>query len=138
MTSATQLAYGVAAACFAVALQKSSEAAWWQQHRWVAFLIGASIPVCILSAWLADTPMREVSFWGIRFVPHRPETLVIASWVGIGVGLIALTAFLFTISAYLAAGFLIGAFLLAQFIDMTTPQPLSEPTAERQRQQQTP
>jgi hypothetical protein len=110
MTTPTQLAYGVAAACFAVALQKSSEIEWWQQHRTVAFLIGASIPICVLAAWLADTPMREISFWGIRFMPHRPEALVIAAWVGIGIGLIALTAFLFTISVYLAAAFLLVVF----------------------------
>ena len=131
MTAPAQLAYGIAAACFAVALHKSSEVEWWQQHRTVAFLIGASIPICILAAWLSETPMREASFWGIHFMPHRPEALVIAAWVGIAVGLIALTAFLLTISVYLAAGFLIGGLLLAQFIDMTTPRSSSKPPMEQ-------
>src|SRR2546430_8810280 len=121
MTAPAQLAYGIAAACFAVALHKSSEVEWWQQHRTVAFLIGASIPICIRAAWLSETPMREASFRGIHFMPHRPEALVIAAWVGIAVGLIALTAFLLTISVYLAAGFLIGGFLLGQFIGINPP-----------------
>jgi hypothetical protein len=118
-----KIGYGVAAACFVVALQKSSEPQWWEGHRVIGVLIGISIPLCVLAAWLAETPMHERSFGRIRFIPHRPEALAIAAWVGIGIGLLALAAFLFTVSGYLALGFLVGVFLLGQYIDMTTPPP---------------
>src|SRR5436309_14700023 len=95
------------------------------------FSLGRVFRFAYLAAWLSETPMREASFWGIHFMPHRPEALVIAAWVGIAVGLIALTAFLLTISVYLAAGFLIGGLLLAQFIDMTTPRSSSKPPMEQ-------
>lgn len=86
-------------------------------------VIGISIPVCVLAAWLAETRMKVRSFGLFRFVPHSPEALAIAAWAGIIIGLFALTLFLITVSTYLAVGFAIGAFLLGQFIDMTTPNP---------------
>jgi hypothetical protein len=122
MTAPTKFGYGVAAACFAVTVQKSSEQQWWESHAFIGFLIGVSIPVCVLAAWLTETRIPKHSLGPFRFIPHNPRALAIAAWVGIGIGLTALAAFLFTVSMYLAVGFLVGAFLLGQYIDMTTPR----------------
>ena len=46
--------------------------------------------------------------------------LAFAAWAGVVMGMVALMLFLFTVSTYVAVGFLIGGFLLGQFIDMTT------------------
>jgi hypothetical protein len=121
MTAPAKLGYGVAAACFAVVLQKSSEPQWWDAHPVVGVLIGASIPICTLAAWLSETRMKPRRFGFLRFVPHSPEALALAAWAGVVVGLLALMLFLFTVSTYVAVGFLVGGFLLGQFIDMTTP-----------------
>lgn len=119
MTSTAQIGYAVAAACFAVILRKSSELEWWQKHRIVGFLIGFSIPLCILGAWLSETIIQSQSFWGIRFIPHIPEVMAFATWIGIIIGLFALALFLYTVSYYLAIGFIIGAFILGFFADIT-------------------
>jgi hypothetical protein len=121
VTTPAKPAYGIAAACFAVALQKSGESQWWDAHPVIGLLIGVSIPVCVLAAWLAETHMKPRSFGLLRFIPHRPEALAVAAWAGIILGLFALTLFLFTVSIFLAIGFGIGGVLLGQFIDMTTP-----------------
>jgi hypothetical protein len=121
MTGRTKIGYGIAAACFGVVLQKCSDPQWWEAHCIVGLLIGISIPVCILAAWLADNPMGERSFGRVRFIPHSPQALAVAAWIGIGIGLLTLAAFLFTVSIYLALGFILGGFLLGQFIELTTP-----------------
>ena len=121
MTAPAKVAYGIAAACFAVALQKSSESQWWDAHPFIGALIGASIPVCVLAGWLSETPMKPRRFRFMRFVPHSPETLALAAWGGVVLGLLALMLFLFTVSTYLAVGFLVGGILLGQFMDITTP-----------------
>jgi hypothetical protein len=65
--------------------------------------------------------MQPRHFGFLRFVPHNPKALAFAAWAGVVLGMVALMLFLFTVSFYLAIGFLIGGFLLAQFMDMTTP-----------------
>jgi hypothetical protein len=121
VTAPAKLGYGVAAACFAVVLQKSAESQWWDTHPLVGVLLGASIPVCVLAAWLSETRMKPRRFGFLRFVPHSPEALAVAAWAGVILGLIALALFLVTVSTYVALGFAIGGFLLGQFIDMATP-----------------
>ena len=121
MTAPAKVAYGVAAACFAVVLQKSAESQWWDAHPVVSALIGASIPVCVLAGWLSETHMKPRRLGLLQFLPHSSEALAFAAWAGVVLGMVALMLFLFTVSTYVAAGFLIGGFLLGQFIDMTTP-----------------
>ena len=119
MTSSAQLAYAVAAACFALTLRKSSEPDWWTRHKAIAFLIGISIPLCVLGAWLSETPFQPHSFWGIQFIPHIPAVMAVAAWIGIVIGLLSLTLFLYTVSFYLAMGFALGGLLLGFFADIT-------------------
>ena len=119
MTNTAQVGYGVAAACFAVVLAKTSEPDWWRKHRAVGFLIGFSIPLCILGAWLSETRLYSHSFFGITFIPHSPEVMAVGAWFGILVGLVALVAYLFTVCDSLAIGFLFGALILGFFAEVT-------------------
>ena len=117
MKRQTQIAYGVAAACFAAILSMATTPEWWESHPFIAIMLGASMPLCVLGAWLSEFRFPERTRWGVRFVPHSPRATRIAAWCGVILGMMSLTLFLFTLSHYLAFGFAIGAILLQPFTD---------------------
>ena len=94
MKRTVQVAYALAAACFAVVIQLSDKPEWWEKNPWTATLIGFSIPSCVLGAWMSEVRLRKRKWLGIRIIPHIPEVMVFVARAGIAVGAIALAMFL--------------------------------------------
>jgi len=115
MKRTVQVAYALAAACFAAVIQLADKPDWWEKHPWTAALIGFSIPSCVLGAWMSELRLRKRKFFGIRFIPHVPEAMLFVAWSGIAVGAVALAMFLAAVSFHIAIGFIIGGFLLSIF-----------------------
>ena len=115
MNSTVKLAYGVAASCFAAVLSMTSNNAWWEAHPNIASMLGFSIPVCVLAAWMAEIRIQSRKVWRFDLIFHSPAAMIIAAWCGIVIGLIALAFFLMTLSSAIAFGFSIGGALLVIF-----------------------
>ncbi|MHB1436413.1 MAG: hypothetical protein ACYCVX_02610 [Thiobacillus sp.] len=115
MNRTAKLSYGVAASCFAAALSMTSNTAWWEAHTNIAAMLGFSIPVCVLAAWMAETRLEDRNIWGFDLIFHSPAAMIVAAWCGIVVGLVALGLFLLTLSHAMALGFFLGGMLLSLF-----------------------
>lgn len=115
MNQTAKLSYGVAASCFAAVLSMASNAIWWEAHPTIAGMLGFSIPVCILSAWMAETRIEDRKIWGFNLIFHNPEAMMYAAWFGIVIGLAALAFFLLTLASSIALGFFLGGGLLTFF-----------------------
>jgi len=115
MNHTAKLAYGVAASCFAAVLSMTSNTVWWEVHPNIATMLGFSIPVCVLAAWMAETRIENRKVWGFDLIFHSPSAMMGAAWCGIVVGLVALALFLLTLSSAMAIGFSLGGALLSIF-----------------------
>ncbi|MDO6822117.1 hypothetical protein [Marinobacter sp. 1_MG-2023] len=115
MKRVAQISYAVAGACFAATLTMATTPVWWDEHSGIAVMLGLSMPLCIVGAWLSEFRIEPRSIFGFHIISHSPQAMAIAAWCGIGLGMITLTFFLFSISTHLALGFIIGFGVLSIF-----------------------
>lgn len=115
MKRVAQISYAVAGACFAATLTMATTPNWWDDHSNIAVMLGLSMPLCIVGAWLSEFRFERRSILGFRIIPHSPQVMAIAAWCGTGLGMVTLALFLFSLSSHLAFGFLVGASVLSIF-----------------------
>jgi hypothetical protein len=115
MKRVSQISYAVAGACFAVTLAMATTPEWWDEHSGIALMLGLSMPLCIVGAWLSEFRIEPRRILGFHLISHSPEAMAIAAMGGIGLGMVTLTLFLFSLSQNLALGFILGASILSVF-----------------------
>lgn len=119
MKRVAQISYAVAGACFAVTLAMATTPEWWDEHSGIALMLGLSMPLCVVGAWLSEFRIEPRKIFGFHLISHSPEAMAIAAMGGIGLGMVTLTLFLFSLSLILALGFIIGAGILSAFTGIT-------------------
>lgn len=128
MKRVAQISYAVAGACFAATLAMATTPDWWDEHSVIAVMLGLSMPLCIVGAWLSEFRIEQRTILEFRIISHSPQAMAIAAWCGIGLGMATLTLFLFSLSAHLALGFMVGAGVLSIFTGVKeAAAPESEP-----------
>ncbi len=118
MKSLAQISLGVAGACFAATLTMATVAEWWAAHPIIGGMLGLTMPLCIVAAWMSENRIKQRTVLGFNLIPHSPAAMAIAAWFGVAVGLVALALYLFTISTYLVIEFVLGVGILGLFADV--------------------